>query len=119
MSDTDGDPTTYLLGQATSDDLEDGNLTDKIVIDNLEEVLNQIANNDKVDCNLIYSITDSFPTTIKKTVALHYESTNTIKDTSTDYTYRYISKDYRSTLDSSSKWNSGTYKALLDQALAD
>lgn len=108
---------TEILKQTEAIDYEDGDISDKIVIDSIKDKDGKEVSKDKIDTSKIASFVVTYKVTDKYKASNTCTATFTIidKDVAVDsYSMRYISKDYLNTLDAESSWkkNAALYNKL-------
>ena len=99
-----------LLKKVTSKDLEDGNITSKVKLlsieypDRVDTQVQYLDTSKLGDFKVTYEVTDKYKKTVTKQTTIHVNENDSVISSMIKTSFRFISKDFLSTLDNTSKW---------------
>lgn len=106
-----------LAKRATAEDVEDGNLTDKIGLKDFDGQVIKMQTESHSEFDIIYQVTDAYKKTSYKEVKLVVVDEDATIAEMPKYYVRYISQEYLDTLEKNSTWRELGNYAYLKQVL--
>lgn len=108
---------TALLGRASAEDEEDGDITVKLMLKDFDPQETKMQTQPKAEFDVTYQVTDAFRKTSYKTVKLMVWDGDAAAAEAPKYYVRYISEKYLDTLEENSTWREPENMAYLKAML--
>lgn len=106
-----------LIGRASADDKEDGDVTGKITLKDFDPQILKMQTESKAEFFITYQVTDAYRKTTYKTVKVMVWDDDAVIAEMPKYYVRYISAKYLDTLEESSTWREPENLAYLKRIL--
>lgn len=106
-----------LLGRASAEDEEDGNITGKLGLKDFDAQIIKMQTKSREEFSITYQVTDAYKKTTYKTVNLMVWDEDAAVAEMPKYYVRYISEKYLDTLEENSTWREPENMAYLQSIL--
>ncbi len=106
-----------LLGRASAEDTEDGNITGKLGLKDFDAQVIKMQTKSKEEFSITYQVTDAYKKTTYKTVTVMVWDEDAAIAEMPKYYVRYISEKYLDTLEENSTWREPENMAYLESIL--